>query len=656
MARITTKGSGIDDLFLEDGMVVGEKHNLKFEDEDKKLVKVVNGWIVDSKQATEEILKKAKKNTRYYLGDQLDEKRLAEYQSKIIVNKIFQNLDTLVPVAAANIPAPVCTLPEGVEDDGKAIDYRTYATQLEEMLLAIAQEQHLEYKLQEAVTQLELNYLAVLTYEYCEKEGEIEIEVEDSRKFLLPGDGSRDWVIKRCAKTYGDLKEEMEEGEGGEDLVKKFKGEVAEKGGRILNSSVLSYVKVYLPEFSFYKWGNIIWGKEKNPNWNSEDVTKNHWKEPKIPFIFSDLWTLQRGVYARTTNVEQTLSLQDGINKRKRQWDDNASHANGQTVAYGEAGVTKEEAATLEKNRGKPNSVTFLQHANQGAVQNMTGRALDSSVYEDMVHSISEMDNLWGTHANLRGERTPGEETKGGRKLLISADETRIGRIGGMLDRMSQELYNAIAQLILVHFKEPQYSTYTGADGASKQVKISSDLIKQGLKVRVRTGSTIRKDKVAQAGQALELWRLGALDPISLFERLDDPNPLRTAERLMLFKNAPEQYIPSVSKEYEKRTMADREQEVLTAVAQASIENNLLVQGQTVAPYKDANIQHIWAHMEVINLPTFKELPPEIQVVFKTHVEQELPIAQAKARKDADEAATQQAERLARLTGPDERS
>ena len=44
-------------------------------------------------------------------------------------------------------------------------------------------------------------------------------------------------------------------------------------------------------------------------------------------------------------------------------------------------------------------------------------------------------------------------------------------------------------------------------------------------------------DKVSLRTEAVQLWQLGALDPVTLFERLEFPNPAKAAERLMAWKS-----------------------------------------------------------------------------------------------------------------------
>ena len=62
----------------------------------------------------------------------------------------------------------------------------------------------------------------------------------------------------------------------------------------------------------------------------------------------------------------------------------------------------------------------------------------------------------------------------------------------------------------------------------------------KALKVSVKEGSLIPKDDLTKRNEAIDLWSAGALDPITLFERLDDPNPYETAKKLFLWKTMPQ--------------------------------------------------------------------------------------------------------------------
>ena len=52
----------------------------------------------------------------------------------------------------------------------------------------------------------------------------------------------------------------------------------------------------------------------------------------------------------------------------------------------------------------------------------------------------------------------------------------------------------------------------------------------------VKSGSTLPTDEVSRRNEALQLYQLGALDPISLYERLKWPNPEETFARLQAYQ------------------------------------------------------------------------------------------------------------------------
>ena len=59
--------------------------------------------------------------------------------------------------------------------------------------------------------------------------------------------------------------------------------------------------------------------------------------------------------------------------------------------------------------------------------------------------------------------------------------------------------------------------------------------------VSVKEGSLVPTDSLTRRNEAIELWAAQALDPITLFDRLEFPSPRDTAKQLWLWQNAPDQ-------------------------------------------------------------------------------------------------------------------
>ena len=61
--------------------------------------------------------------------------------------------------------------------------------------------------------------------------------------------------------------------------------------------------------------------------------------------------------------------------------------------------------------------------------------------------------------------------------------------------------------------------------------------------VSVAPNSMKPKDEVTEQNLAIELAQAGWLDPLTLFERLDDSDPQDTAEKVTMFRINPQQYF-----------------------------------------------------------------------------------------------------------------
>jgi len=599
-----------------------EYPEIKMSDED--LVSIANSWIAESRPLHDGVLKKQQLNERYYLGDQIDKNRLEPYQAQIVLNKIFQSLETVIPRATKNIPAPSVALPLE-EDESKEIDNRVYSDNLESILYSVATDQGISQKLKDFLRFSQLYYLGVLKFGYDEDTKNIWIENLRPQRIMVPPRDKIDYVIEYHEDSVKDLIVKFKNKK--REILESVCGNPDTKSKKMMGS-IVGYYEITTAEFKFWKLHGIILEKISNPHYNFKDKKKNHWIEPEMDYIFSDIWTLKMNPYSQTTLVDQVITVQDAINKRKRQISDNADHANGLTVAYGTMGVTKRDAADIESARKKPNSVAYIKEGASGAVQNFNGQMLQPFVAEDMAHSIAEIDNIFGTHSVTRGEKQPGEETFSGRMLLKEGDQERIDELTQMLERVMEKMYNAIAQLIKRHFDKVDFVAYLGEDGTSKQLKIDKDLIKEGVKIKVRQGSTITKDKVGLGAEAIQLWDRKAIDPITLMERIGDPHPYKTAERLYLWMQAPDKLFKQAAITLDQATKSDNAEQVMLNVAQAEMENRILYGGQPVPPFEKANAQHLAAHQDFWSGPEIEGLDPQIKALAANHIEAESKIVQ----------------------------
>lgn len=596
---------------------------------DNQLVRVANKWISEAKPLHDKMVKVQTRNENYWAGEQLDFSKLDDYQARIILNKVFQSMETMIPRTVSRIPAPVVSVP--VDEDAdleQRKEARQHATRVEKLIIAQSEHLKLRHLLEEFVRFFDLHHLGVLKFGYDEEENAIWVENIRAPKIFLPPDNSKSYVIEFKYDTVEYLADQFgDEYEGGRDKliqdVLNLDAPLRKQNRQNLGDGI-GYYEITTDKMKFWKVNDILLGKEKNRYYDFENKSVNHWTKPRKDYIFSDIWSLGKTQYSQSTLTSQIIPLQDSLNKRKRQISDNADRANGILVAYGESGITKEEASAMEKSRKRPDSVVFSASGAPGGVQQFHGQRLEQYVFDDMIHTINEVDNVYGTHATTRGERTPGEETFGGRQLLKEADQERIATMVEMVERVAEELYNAFAQIIKVSMDEKAMLPYLGADGSSELVRVNKKLITEGLRINVKPGTTLIKDKAALAQEAVVLWQNKAIDPVTLYERLGDPTPFKTAERFFKWSTNPASLFEEVADDMDKAKSSENETMVKQSVVQAGAENKALLAGKPVPPYRDVTPQHMAVHQDAFS----GELPPDpaIRSNIQKHIAEELEI------------------------------
>ena len=162
-------------------------------------------------------------------------------------------------------------------------------------------------------------------------------------------------------------------------------------------------------------------------------------------------------------------------------------------------------------------------------------------------------------------------------------------------------------------------------------------------------------DKVSQRAEALELAQMGQIDPITLFEKLDWPDPRESAKRFFLWKTKPMALFPELAEELGEEGKEEKhnyttiikfellppqvQQQLLSehlnitapiqdpaSVAQGEIER--INAGENVPPYQQADEAHLAVHDAYIKGPQFEAMNPIIQGLHQAHFQQELQIVQ----------------------------
>lgn len=259
----------------------------------------------------------------------------------------------------------------------------------------------------------------------------------------------------------------------------------------------------------------------------------NHFDAPRKPYIFATILNNENTPVGQTDFITQAAPLQEGIDRRKQDIDENASLMNGQ-IKVDSSVMSKADA---QKLRYEARGVIWGKGVAAGVTRE-TGTALPAFVYQDMQDSRSEIDNIMGASAAFRGERE-GQETKAGRLALIDQSYLALNEMVQVVDYMSLETFNWFYQLAKCRYTEYHYAKTLGKDGAAEIMAIMQDDFEDGTEVKVIAGKTLPEDRQFKWEQAQNDVKDGILSPVDYFEVAGYDDPSQKAKNAVTYKLNP---------------------------------------------------------------------------------------------------------------------
>jgi len=135
------------------------------------------------------------------------------------------------------------------------------------------------------------------------------------------------------------------------------------------------------------------------------------------------------------------------------------------------------------------------------------------------------------------------DTTARGMILNQSHDSSRIGGgIGDSLEQVADNVFNWLLQLYCVFYDEPHYGAIMGNGRAVEYVSIVNSNLTRKFVVSVAPNSMAPKDEITQVNNAIERWGAKAIDPIGFMKEINDPDPMNSAKRLVLWTTNPQMY------------------------------------------------------------------------------------------------------------------
>lgn len=259
----------------------------------------------------------------------------------------------------------------------------------------------------------------------------------------------------------------------------------------------------------------------------------NHFDFPRKPYIFATIFTDDDGPIGRTDMISQAIPLQESVDRRKQQIDDNARFANG---------ILKVDSKTMSKAEAQkilfdPEGIVHGAGVKDGVTREY-GNSLASMIYDDMQDSLQGIDDTMAASSAFRGERE-GTETKAGRLALIQRSAARLEELTQVNDYLDNELFNWFYQLAKINYTEAHYAKTLGDGDAAKIIELQQDDFEDGTEIRVIAGQTLPEDQQFKYERAQADIAAGRISPIDYFRQAGYQNPVDLAKNAELFKINP---------------------------------------------------------------------------------------------------------------------
>lgn len=517
-------------------------------------------WKKESQTYHDVLLKPQRISEQYYVGNQTDKDFVENGNSTTVENRVFEAVETIVPIVTSK--AHQFIILPGSENETSV----KRANNIQKVLTQKYETIEMQRKLEEITRHLLLYRFGVAKWVWSYEKDDIDVEVKDPRLILIPKLrlDPHDLPYKIEIQEY--TKKEMEEYFPDKDLddyateIPMDTGRADVSGNVTLPSTprrvVYRVYEVWTPEVSAWFCSNKLLDRISNPYYDFKGREKKYVKKlkdrkgkqrakiatelvfgnvldrPTDPYVFFTTYKVGDEPIGSISLTEVGIPIQDAINVQKRQIIDNLRRmGNGQVYV-------DDDAMEQEMSDNITNEVGLVIRgegvASQNKVRREPGIPLPQSHFSNLQHSETVFDNLMGVHSSTRG--AGGGKTLGQDMISRQQDFTRIDSLTRILNRGVARLALGLVQLMKMYYDESKVVKIIGEDGAVEFVKLNRDDIEQYIEIIVKSGEVLPMDKMSLRNEAIQLWQLGGLDPVTLFERLEFPNPAKTAERLVAWK------------------------------------------------------------------------------------------------------------------------
>jgi hypothetical protein len=513
---------------------------------DEQLLSLKNEWLALDAPYSAKIKPRQERNKLYYAG--LQGASGEQNSLPVASNLLFEATETFIPQALAKNPEPVVWSDNTPEGKDESNDIKT-------MLQYHADTLVLNRTLAIAIRHWNTYFVGIIKHGWDSKAKDITLRIRNPKNFIFDPDAYVDVKGNYVGLFLGEHIEST-----AKDLIEMFpdsKEYIQLKVNDKLGTTV-TRIEWWTDEYCFSTFADEVLDKHKNEFFNyekkeegidesgepTETATpgRNHFEHAKMPYTFLSVFSLEETPHDITNLVEQNIANQQRIVARDNQIDKNLRYGNNAIAVSGVSfnQETARQAATALED-GDP--VLVPDGRVNEAIMRIPANALPTGVIEAQQVAKDALRGVFGVQG-LAAQPQTADTTARGMILNQSHDSSRIGGgIGDALEQVADNIFNWWLQMYYVFYDEAHYGAIMGSGQAVEYVQLIMSNSNRQFVVSVSPNSMAPKDEITEQNQALDLWKSEAIDPITLFKKLNYPDPMETAKMAALWVTNPQGYM-----------------------------------------------------------------------------------------------------------------
>lgn len=610
--------------------VVVEHPPLYLPVEDPQLIATIDEAITGARQHRNEIKidSRSKINNNFWGGVQVDEAALdRRYQMAHVNNVIYPDLENRIMLAAGRTPDIILLPPNRNQKNIEA------ARNMQSVMRERIDSSTIKRLIKDGLRNLHTDFIGIIKPRWNPITKDFTFELLLSEDVFF-GKGSK---IPHDGYTIDGSDIVMQ---WVEEPVKVVMAKFPAKANELMQllaaqnrdkNKLPSHIRYLECHFTWYdtdgspiegvcwRYQNLILDKMRQPyyNYNGDN---NFFDRPHKPFILFSYQNRGRSVYDTTTTVEQAVPINRVINKRSRQITEINDRAVPKLAFKGNA-ISAEMARNISTSPKEAIVLTSDMDDINKVMAMIPSQPPSRMLYEDLLYMTGRVDTMMATHGTTRGET----KSESGISKQISREGdlvTSDDLVDIVVERVVYEMVCWGIQFMRLFYDEDRDPVrLSDKDGTADFVSLSRDVIDTKVDVIVRTSTT---DKQIRRNDAMQLLQAKAIDPYTLFEDLDVPNPKERLKRLLAFQasSGSQPGMPPDFSQYLKVIGISLDEADDIAEQQRAQADISAIKGGQPPSNQPPTPSYVAEFIKFVNSEEFAQLAPEVQQAIQQHVAQ----------------------------------